>query len=634
MGTLLILVDARPAYLTAPGTVSSLLLTPLGAGTLLQQLADELGGAEAVTLAVTPRFAPDGAYERAIRALLPDARVIAQDDLPELLDGHEPSDSLLLVDGERFPAGDQVARPLLHAAGDVRGVAHLVHVCRHRGGTRERVVCDDQQQVRAIERLYDGVTQFESLGVSASLVPVAAARLLDAAALQSPLAARLKLATLGVPTHDVTAARPVLSLDRADGLLALHERRVAAIAGSEPPPPYTALASDIWVAPGCRVHPTARLYGPAVLHGQVVVGEGAAVIGPVVLGEGARVEARAVVAQCLVGAHARVPRGLALMSEVVAPGAVAQRPAAGARGAPRWSVCSIDVPDGAASRADGGPPGGRWYQGVKRALDAGGALVGLLLLAPLLLGVAALIKLTSRGPVLFAHEREGLGGRSFRCWKFRTMVDRAHTQQRALYRQNAVDGPQFKLARDPRVTWLGHWLRTTNIDELPQLINVLCGQMSLIGPRPSPFRENQICVPWRQARLAVRPGITGLWQVCRHERNLGDFHQWIHFDMLYVRHLSLGLDLRIFAATLVTFGGRWHVPLTWMIPARRLHRAAVAPLWGVPSRRIGGREVPHKRGPAPAGGRRQRTAARGERETLSGMAARLPGVERRPDEAL
>jgi lipopolysaccharide/colanic/teichoic acid biosynthesis glycosyltransferase len=146
------------------------------------------------------------------------------------------------------------------------------------------------------------------------------------------------------------------------------------------------------------------------------------------------------------------------------------------------------------------------------------------------------------------------------------MVTGADALQRTLYKQNAVDGPQFKLEHDPRITRIGHWLRKTNIDELPQLINVLRGHMSLIGPRPSPFRENQICVPWRQARLSVQPGITGLWQICRHERDAGDFHQWIYFDILYVRHLSFWLDLKILLATLATFGGRWSVAVSRMIP--------------------------------------------------------------------
>jgi lipopolysaccharide/colanic/teichoic acid biosynthesis glycosyltransferase len=160
------------------------------------------------------------------------------------------------------------------------------------------------------------------------------------------------------------------------------------------------------------------------------------------------------------------------------------------------------------------------------------------------------------------------------------MVASAHAQQRELYAQNQVDGPQFKMDRDPRITPLGRVLRATNIDELPQLINVLRGEMSLIGPRPSPFRENQICVPWRRARLSVRPGITGLWQVCRHDRDVGDFHQWIYFDTLYVRHMSFWLDLRILLATFLTAGGRVGMPVTWLIARRRLQSASQPSYWG------------------------------------------------------
>jgi lipopolysaccharide/colanic/teichoic acid biosynthesis glycosyltransferase len=97
------------------------------------------------------------------------------------------------------------------------------------------------------------------------------------------------------------------------------------------------------------------------------------------------------------------------------------------------------------------------------------------------------------------------------------------------------------------------------------------GQMSLVGPRPSPFRENQMCIPWRKARLSVRPGITGLWQICRHDRASGDFHQWIYYDLLYARHMSLWLDLKILAATAATLGGRGHVPLSWMISPHKYY---------------------------------------------------------------
>jgi lipopolysaccharide/colanic/teichoic acid biosynthesis glycosyltransferase len=207
---------------------------------------------------------------------------------------------------------------------------------------------------------------------------------------------------------------------------------------------------------------------------------------------------------------------------------------------------------------------------IKRALDIALAAVALVVVSPLLAATALLVKLTSPGPVLFIHKREGRGGREFGCIKFRTMEADAHARQRELYEKNEVDGPQFKLDKDPRVTRIGRWLRRTNIDELPQLFNVLAGQMSLVGPRPSPFRENQICVPWRLARLSVRPGITGMWQICRERRTEGDFHQWIYYDLAYVRHFSLWLDIKILWHTVLSRAGRKRVALSKLIPAYRL----------------------------------------------------------------
>ena len=140
------------------------------------------------------------------------------------------------------------------------------------------------------------------------------------------------------------------------------------------------------------------------------------------------------------------------------------------------------------------------------------------------------------------------------------MQEGAHGLQHLLKAQDKLDGPHFKLDGDPRLTPVGRILRSLNVDELPQLFNVLRGDMSLVGPRPSPFRENQICVPWREGRLSVRPGVTGLWQICRKNRSSGDFHQWIEYDLLYVQQISLWLDLKILVATVVTIAGRVPVP--------------------------------------------------------------------------
>lgn len=188
----------------------------------------------------------------------------------------------------------------------------------------------------------------------------------------------------------------------------------------------------------------------------------------------------------------------------------------------------------------------RAYLLAKRAFDIAASAAGLVFLSPLLLMIAILVKVTSRGPILYAHTRQGLGGKEFPCLKFRSMRTGADAIQAQLRAQNEVDGPQFKIARDPRVTCIGHWLRKTNIDELPQLINVLMGHMSLVGPRPSPDQENQYCPAWRRARLSTRPGVTGLWQVLRNrEESKSDFQEWIYYDVEYARHRSFWLDLQI-----------------------------------------------------------------------------------------
>jgi lipopolysaccharide/colanic/teichoic acid biosynthesis glycosyltransferase len=225
---------------------------------------------------------------------------------------------------------------------------------------------------------------------------------------------------------------------------------------------------------------------------------------------------------------------------------------------------------------------------LKRAFDFVASLLALVVLAIPMLVVAVILKLDSAGPVFFAHRREGRNGKEFPCVKFRTMTADAHRLQRKLYEANEVDGPQFKLKNDPRITRLGRLLRATNFDEIPQLFNVLVGHMSLVGPRPSPFRENQICVPWRQARLSVRPGITGLWQVCRDEnRTEGDFHEWIYYDIEYVRGFSFWLDLRILVATVFALTG-WRGLLRYLLPAgSRSSTFAVPRLRGGWTRRAG-----------------------------------------------
>ncbi len=196
-------------------------------------------------------------------------------------------------------------------------------------------------------------------------------------------------------------------------------------------------------------------------------------------------------------------------------------------------------------------PGYDWtYRFTKRSMDIALSVTVLLLLLPFLLVVAVLVKLSSRGTVLFGHKRQGVGGTEFRCLKFRTMIEGADAMQAQLRSDNEVDGPQFKITKDPRLTRLGAWMQRYNVDELPQFINVLRGDMSLVGPRPSPDGENQFCPGWRRARLSVRPGITGLWQVLRlRDQPNSDFQEWIYYDLEYVRHRSFWLDWQILLHT-------------------------------------------------------------------------------------
>lgn len=191
---------------------------------------------------------------------------------------------------------------------------------------------------------------------------------------------------------------------------------------------------------------------------------------------------------------------------------------------------------------------GAWSGVAKRVLDC--VLSGLLLIlfAPLFLVVAILIRFTSPGPVLFRQARVGLNKRQFRIYKFRTMIANAEQLQDELLSLNEMTGPVFKIKKDPRVTSLGSFLRRTSIDELPQLLNVLNGDMSLVGPRAMSLRDYQLFdQDWQRRRFSVKPGITCLWQV--NGRNSVPFEKWMELDMQYIDKWSLWLDLKILAQT-------------------------------------------------------------------------------------
>lgn len=195
------------------------------------------------------------------------------------------------------------------------------------------------------------------------------------------------------------------------------------------------------------------------------------------------------------------------------------------------------------------------YSIFKRMLDIFGAIMGIAFLSPVLLAVAILIKLESKGQVLFTQKRVGVNRKEFNMYKFRSMVANAEDLRKHLEEKNEMSGPMFKMKNDPRITKVGKFIRKTSIDELPQLINVLKGDMSLVGPRPSLPSEVINFEPWMLKRLEVKPGLTCYWQVSG--RNSIGFEEWMKLDVKYVDGMSIWTDIKlIFKTVLVLFGDR------------------------------------------------------------------------------
>jgi exopolysaccharide biosynthesis polyprenyl glycosylphosphotransferase len=192
-----------------------------------------------------------------------------------------------------------------------------------------------------------------------------------------------------------------------------------------------------------------------------------------------------------------------------------------------------------------------WNRVVKRGIDVVVSALALLVLSPFMLALAAIIKIESpRGPVIFRHTRIGKDGVPFTMFKFRSMRPNAADERPLLQAQNEAIGPLFKIRHDPRLTRIGRFIRRYSVDEIPQLINVLRGDMSLVGPRPPIPTEVEEYEDWHKKRLAVSPGMTGLWQVSG--RSELDFDEMVMYDIYYIEHWSLSLDFRIFLRTIPT----------------------------------------------------------------------------------
>lgn len=195
------------------------------------------------------------------------------------------------------------------------------------------------------------------------------------------------------------------------------------------------------------------------------------------------------------------------------------------------------------------------YDGIKRFMDIIISGLALILLIPLFIIVAIAIKVESLGPVFFSQTRVGKDGELFRLYKFRSMVVNAEEVKRKLMKENEASGPMFKIKNDPRITRVGRFIRKTSIDELPQLFNVLKGEMSLVGPRPSLPEEVEEFELWMLRRLDVKPGLTCYWQVMGRS-NIG-FEEWMKLDVKYVNERTLWIDIKLIFKTLfVLFGDK------------------------------------------------------------------------------
>ncbi len=328
---------------------------------------------------------------------------------------------------------------------------------------------------------------------------------------------------------------------------------------------------------------SAVVRGAVVLGRGVQIGSGAVVLGPCTIGDGAIIGDGCLVRNSVILPEVSLPAGQRVESSIVGPVGTRRQP-------PRCSPQCRAVGPRVTMAAVGADPvlpaevafRDRFDELIKRAMDLVIAVVALLLMLPVLPLIALAIKLDSRGPVFYVARRQTKDGRVFGCIKFRTMVSDADVrEQEILARVNEVDGLHIKVRDDPRITRIGSLLRRTNVDEVPQFLNVLMGHMSVVGPRPSPEKENRICPGWREARLAVRAGITGLWQISRsRQRGESDFQEWIYYDIEYVRHQSLWLDVRIILRTV------WLVVCTCLPLLERLGWRADQPVepWWRPAR--------------------------------------------------
>ena len=319
------------------------------------------------------------------------------------------------------------------------------------------------------------------------------------------------------------------------------------------PLPETLPEFDRSAKPQPTLSPSCRLHGPVVIGERVSLGDDVVVLGPSAIGPGCAIEPGAIINGCVLLGNNRIGRDVYLErcvvgTDVEVPDATVLHQTAimkkDGKEVSIWLRRQTRQENGNLVNQMGWlNPAGKAYLTIKRLMDVIFSALALTVCAPLFVIIPLAIKLDSPGPAIFRQVRCGKNGVQFDMFKFRSMVAEAEDVKRRICYLNEADGPVFKIAQDPRVTRLGRLLRDTNLDEVPQLWNVLKGEMSLVGPRPLSIEEMRFSPRWRDARLSMRPGMTGLWQVRAHTKT--QFNEWILNDLTYVNETSLWLDVKI-----------------------------------------------------------------------------------------
>lgn len=319
------------------------------------------------------------------------------------------------------------------------------------------------------------------------------------------------------------------------------------------------IADRVWIGKDVKISPRAYLLGPLVIGEGSRIEDSAQLIGPAVIGRRCKISRNSLVRESilcddiLLEKESKIEYSIILKGTDI-PTRLNIRNMIAIDGMTTGDVNLIpsdfDI-KGIADLSGLASISGtthRIYKIAKRILDLVLSVFGLVVLSPLFLLIAAAVKLDSRGPVFYIQKRCGAGGKLFGMIKFRTMGANAEKLHTELFSRKDTDGPMFKMMSDPRITRTGRFLRKTSLDEIPQLVNVLRGEMSLVGPRPLIMEEMKFSPSWRDTRLKVKPGITGLWQV--QGRSEASFHDWVRYDINYVKNQSMWLDLKILFKTI------------------------------------------------------------------------------------